>query len=483
MTNPAITNQASIGAVVAFTLGGPTAPSLVQYRTFDFSNEASQAVSFTSNTGANNLLILTVFCYQPGAGLATVSGWTALGSQVFSTFSTLQGFYISPSAASAGPWTVNLSGLQPFTTGEIAIFEFTNVASTVVPDYFPYGDSAVASTSATASGGPPAGVNNLQFGMMYAPNATSINTPNGYAAIVGETGEQAFYFYGSTMSVQQVQTAALSWTGSSGYSWWFPAFKAAPTRTFTQTANARLAASNAITFTQPAAADIQNMATTATFSIARINRVTQISQSTVARIIGTGKSQFVQHALARINQPVTLFRQTAAFRIQVQPTSTQSSKARIASPVINDVNFTAVLGTPRWVADVGFPRWDALIQGPRWTATVPPPRWSATVPNTLGPIPTASQQYVPIVVAATKLGAAYNPTGDTVQIALTSTNREPAGGDWISAVWEVSGSQYTALALITPGQYSAGTYYPWVKVTDNPETPVIPAEGVVVFGP
>jgi len=93
-----------------------------------------------------------------------------------------------------------------------------------------------------------------------------------------------------------------------------------------------------------------------------------------------------------------------------------------------------------------------------------------------------SLQYVGIPVKTTTLsGAAYNPTSDTVQMAFMPTATQvPGVPDWQTAVWAaVTGNliyPYAAYCLIGPGgtiNPGIGTYVVYLKVTDNPEIPVI----------
>jgi len=91
--------------------------------------------------------------------------------------------------------------------------------------------------------------------------------------------------------------------------------------------------------------------------------------------------------------------------------------------------------------------------------------------------------YVKVQVTATKAGATYNPTSDTVQIAFIGDSLEPASGDWKSALWETIGSLYYAKILVGPGgtvTLAPGTYDPWVKITDNPEIPVMKSPGTLI---
>lgn len=98
-------------------------------------------------------------------------------------------------------------------------------------------------------------------------------------------------------------------------------------------------------------------------------------------------------------------------------------------------------------------------------------------------ISTASLEYVRVRVSARKSGAVYNPTSDVVSLAFVQAGATPVSGDWKAAVWETDTSNpalpvYRAMCLVGTGgtvALAAGTYMVWVKVTDNPEAPVLQA--------
>lgn len=68
-------------------------------------------------------------------------------------------------------------------------------------------------------------------------------------------------------------------------------------------------------------------------------------------------------------------------------------------------------------------------------------------------------------------------SADPVSLAFKTTGK-PSGGDWHAAAWD----DKAARILIGPGgvALTAGTYTVWVKVTDDPEIPVIPAGSLVI---
>lgn len=95
-----------------------------------------------------------------------------------------------------------------------------------------------------------------------------------------------------------------------------------------------------------------------------------------------------------------------------------------------------------------------------------------------------SLEYVRVPVSATESGAAVNPTSDAVTMAFPPLGTRPATGDWKTAEWEIAGSTYSARCLVGPGgtvTLPTGQYDVWVKVTDNPEVPAMPAGQLTVF--
>lgn len=82
-------------------------------------------------------------------------------------------------------------------------------------------------------------------------------------------------------------------------------------------------------------------------------------------------------------------------------------------------------------------------------------------------------------------GEPVNPTTDTVEFAFTSGREiEPDSGDWVSGSWATFQPArtvppiYRATCLVGPGgniELAAGRYWIWVRITDNPEVPVLSA--------
>lgn len=107
--------------------------------------------------------------------------------------------------------------------------------------------------------------------------------------------------------------------------------------------------------------------------------------------------------------------------------------------------------------------------------------------NTLTQLATSTEP-VQLLVEAFQGGAAYNPTGDPVAIAiLPDTSPEPgyASASWNVASWEVDpGPSYWASILVGPLNggilLAAGTYICYVKITDNPAVPIKPGAYLII---
>jgi hypothetical protein len=90
-----------------------------------------------------------------------------------------------------------------------------------------------------------------------------------------------------------------------------------------------------------------------------------------------------------------------------------------------------------------------------------------------------SLKYYIVPVKATKAGAAYNPTGDTVQFAFMPTPTQvPQSSDLVTGSWETNPYSllfpYNAKVLVGPGgtiTLGIGTYIVYQKTTDSPEIP------------
>jgi len=90
-----------------------------------------------------------------------------------------------------------------------------------------------------------------------------------------------------------------------------------------------------------------------------------------------------------------------------------------------------------------------------------------------------SLEYVYAAVTATIGGVDHDPTGDPVEMAFIGTEDDPAEDDWVEASWETISGAYFAKALVGPSNgvidLAKGTYRIYVRVTDDPERPVLRA--------
>jgi hypothetical protein len=93
-----------------------------------------------------------------------------------------------------------------------------------------------------------------------------------------------------------------------------------------------------------------------------------------------------------------------------------------------------------------------------------------------------------VPISATKQGVSYNPTGDVVQMAfMPNTAQQQGVSDWQTASWDTDSTNiiypYSAKCLVGPSgviTLVTGTYVIFVKITDNPETPVLVAGQLAV---
>lgn len=93
-----------------------------------------------------------------------------------------------------------------------------------------------------------------------------------------------------------------------------------------------------------------------------------------------------------------------------------------------------------------------------------------------------SLQYVGVPVKAVlTTGVAFDPTADPVYMAfMPQATQVPGVSDWKTAIWAARSSDiifpYAALCLVGPGGTAdpgLGTYVMYLKVTDDPEIPVL----------
>lgn len=94
-----------------------------------------------------------------------------------------------------------------------------------------------------------------------------------------------------------------------------------------------------------------------------------------------------------------------------------------------------------------------------------------------------SLEYLPVRVEGERDGDVYDPTNDVVKIACPVIDVDPVTLDWKTAAWNTvedsaGHSDYFARILVGPGgtvTLVEGDYDVLVKVTDNPEVPVLRA--------
>jgi hypothetical protein len=159
-------------------------------------------------------------------------------------------------------------------------------------------------------------------------------------------------------------------------------------------------------------------------------------------------------------------------KLPQQPVLRGRSASNAGAPVRNPgpaIQFSLGIPNPGWSAGDPYPGWATGIPYLEWTVGY----------TTIG-MNHLSTQYYPVPVAASKAGVSYNPTGDTVQMAFMPTPTQvPGNSDWASASWETDTSNiiypYSAKVLVGPNgviTLGIGMYIVYVKITDNPETPV-----------
>jgi hypothetical protein len=131
------------------------------------------------------------------------------------------------------------------------------------------------------------------------------------------------------------------------------------------------------------------------------------------------------------------------------------------------------------------------VTGAEWALGAAVSQWDTDIPWTEWMMGNFSQiglsqlatEYILIPVSATKSGEPYNPTSDTVQFAFAPTaTYVPQSGDWVSGSWDTDTTNvlypYSAKCLVGPAgtiTLGVGTYIIYIKVTDNPEIPVLVA--------
>jgi hypothetical protein len=88
--------------------------------------------------------------------------------------------------------------------------------------------------------------------------------------------------------------------------------------------------------------------------------------------------------------------------------------------------------------------------------------------------------YYVVPVNATQEGAAYNPTGDTVQFAfMAQATQVPQNSDWVAGSWDTVTSNllypYAVKCLVGPSGVinpGVGRWLVYAKITDSPQVDV-----------
>lgn len=90
-------------------------------------------------------------------------------------------------------------------------------------------------------------------------------------------------------------------------------------------------------------------------------------------------------------------------------------------------------------------------------------------------VPAASTQYLKVPISATVNGGVFNPSADNVSFAFPRPGVAPS--TWFSGSWETVSGTYYARVLIGPTggvvTLGVGLYNVFVKISDNPESPVV----------
>lgn len=96
----------------------------------------------------------------------------------------------------------------------------------------------------------------------------------------------------------------------------------------------------------------------------------------------------------------------------------------------------------------------------------------------------SSTEYVQYTVIALKAGTVIDPTTDAVSFAFTQGTASPTA--WVSGSWDTWPNGNTvAKVLIGPNgtTLAPGAWIPWIKITDNPEVPVIELPTLTITAP
>lgn len=137
---------------------------------------------------------------------------------------------------------------------------------------------------------------------------------------------------------------------------------------------------------------------------------------------------------------------------------------------------------------VGRPVLPWLVGDPTnsWDIGLPVLPWivgRAVVPVTS--VSAEATMYVQIPVTALVSGLPSDPTGDTVSLAFMLGRATPDTPDWVLGSWQTSSvnGQYFAQALVGPTGHvlTPGVYTVWIKIEDDPETPIAQSGNLTVY--
>jgi len=109
-----------------------------------------------------------------------------------------------------------------------------------------------------------------------------------------------------------------------------------------------------------------------------------------------------------------------------------------------------------------------------------------------------TKEFIRVPVRAERGGASYDPTVNTVEFALTRKPGDETGitpednyndpTSWVTGSWDTKGSQYLAKVDVGGADSGAsltvperGKYQVWIRVSANPETPVLYTGDVEFF--